>query len=87
MLNPIVLLATEPFILMRPKLDDVDLHEKLVKWEAFYNCHRSHLAHAGKTLYEVLKNISLVFKTRRQPSFLMTHNPNLTNFPVLLIGH
>ncbi len=36
--------------------DDVDLHEKLAEWEAFYNCHRPHSAHAGKTPYEVLKN-------------------------------
>ncbi|HHL3212767.1 TPA: integrase core domain-containing protein, partial [Providencia stuartii] len=36
--------------------DDVDLHEKLAEWEVFYNCHRPHSAHAGKTPYEVLKN-------------------------------
>ncbi|MDN0012494.1 hypothetical protein QVM87_21090 [Providencia stuartii] len=36
--------------------DDVDLHEKLAEWEAFYDCHCSHSAHAGKTPYEVLKN-------------------------------
>lgn len=36
--------------------DDVDLHEKLAEWEAFYNCHRPHSTHAGKTPYEVLKN-------------------------------
>ncbi|CNE40879.1 putative transposase [Yersinia rohdei] len=35
--------------------DDVDLHEKLAEWEAFYNCHRPHSAHGGKTPYEVLK--------------------------------
>ncbi|MDY7854285.1 IS481 family transposase, partial [Proteus mirabilis] len=26
------------------------------EWEVFYNCHRPHSAHAGKTPYEVLKN-------------------------------
>ncbi|MBI6260041.1 transposase, partial [Proteus mirabilis] len=36
--------------------DDVDLHEKLAEWKAFYNCHRPHSVHAGKTPYEVLKN-------------------------------
>lgn len=35
--------------------DDVDLYEKLAEWEAFYNCHRPHSAHGGKTPYEVLK--------------------------------
>ncbi|EOG1984942.1 TPA: integrase core domain-containing protein [Proteus mirabilis] len=35
--------------------DDVDLCEKLAEWEVFYNCHHPHLAHAGKTSYEVLK--------------------------------
>ncbi len=35
--------------------DDVDLHEKLAEWEAFYNCHRPHSARGGKTPYEVLK--------------------------------
>ena len=35
--------------------DDVDLQEKLAEWEAFYNCHRPHSAHAGKSPYEMLK--------------------------------
>lgn len=35
--------------------DDVDLHEKLAEWEAFYHCHRPHSAQGGKTPYEVLK--------------------------------
>jgi transposase InsO family protein len=35
--------------------DDVDLLKKLAEWEAFYNFHRPHSAHAGKTPYEMLK--------------------------------
>ena len=35
--------------------DDVDLHAKIAEWEIFYNCHRSHCAHAGKTPYKMLK--------------------------------
>ncbi len=35
--------------------DDVDLRTKLKEWEAFYNYHRPHSAHRGKTPWEVLK--------------------------------
>lgn len=35
--------------------DDVDLEAKLDEWERFYNFHRPHGAHNGKTPYEVLR--------------------------------
>jgi transposase InsO family protein len=35
--------------------DDIDLENKLKTWERFYNLHRPHSAHDGKTPYEVLK--------------------------------
>ena len=35
--------------------DDMDLERKLKTWERFYNLHRPHSAHDGKTPYEVLK--------------------------------
>jgi hypothetical protein len=34
---------------------DVDLEAKLEEWERFYNFHRQHGAHNGKTPYEVLR--------------------------------
>jgi len=34
--------------------DDVDLEEKLMEWETFYNCHRPHASLKGKTPYEIL---------------------------------
>jgi len=34
---------------------DVDLEAKLDEWERFYNFHRPHGAHAGKTPYEALR--------------------------------
>jgi transposase InsO family protein len=34
---------------------DVDLNEKLLEWENFYNFHRPHSSLAGKTPYEVLR--------------------------------
>jgi transposase InsO family protein len=34
--------------------DDVDLDEKLQRWESFYNLHRPHRSHKGMTPYEVL---------------------------------
>jgi transposase len=34
---------------------DVDLEEKLKEWETFYNMHRPHGAHRGKTPYEILR--------------------------------
>jgi transposase InsO family protein len=33
---------------------DVDLEKKLAVWERFYNNDRPHVAHKGKTPYEVL---------------------------------
>ncbi len=35
--------------------DDVDLEKKLAVWERFYNKHRPHGAHKGKTPYEMLR--------------------------------
>ena len=35
--------------------DDVDLSAKLSERERFYNLHRPHSAHSGKTPYEMLK--------------------------------
>jgi len=43
-------------------IDDVDLHQKLAEWEAFYNFHRPHSAHSGQTPYEMLKQ-KLNFQT------------------------
>ena len=37
--------------------DDVDLKQKLEKWEEFYNFHRPHGAFNGQTPYEVLRSI------------------------------
>jgi len=34
---------------------DVDLEAKLDQWEQFYNLHRPHGAHQGKTPYEALR--------------------------------
>lgn len=34
---------------------DVYLKKKLAEWEAFYNFHRPHSAHNGKSPYEILK--------------------------------
>ncbi|MFZ5774659.1 MAG: IS481 family transposase, partial [Thermodesulfobacteriota bacterium] len=34
---------------------DVDLGAKLSEWENFYNFHRPHGAHKGKTPYLILK--------------------------------
>jgi transposase InsO family protein len=36
--------------------DDVDLNAKLTEWENFYNLHRPHGAHQGKTPFEVLRS-------------------------------
>ena len=36
---------------------DVDLKQKLEKWEEFYNFHRPHGAFNGQTPYEVLRSI------------------------------
>ena len=35
--------------------DDVDLEEKLLEWENFYNLHRPHGAFNGMTPFEVLR--------------------------------
>lgn len=35
--------------------DDVDLNQKLDQWESYYNFHRPHSAHTGKTPYEKLR--------------------------------
>jgi hypothetical protein len=35
--------------------DDVDLEAKLEEWERFYNYHRPHSAHFGKSPYEALR--------------------------------
>lgn len=45
----------EEFYQLLTYTDDVDLNEKLREWESFYNYHRPHGAHSGKTPYEVLK--------------------------------
>jgi transposase InsO family protein len=37
-------------------INDVDLNRKLKDWENFYNYHRPHGAHQGKTPYEKLKS-------------------------------
>ncbi len=37
--------------------DDVDLNSKLASWEEFYNLHRPHGAHNGRTPYEVLRSM------------------------------
>ena len=34
---------------------DVDLNEKLKAWEDFYNYHRPHFSHEGKTPYEMMR--------------------------------
>lgn len=45
----------EEFYQLLTYTDDVDLNEKLREWENFYNYHRPHNSHGGKTPYEVLK--------------------------------
>ena len=37
--------------------DDVDLNAKLEAWEDFYNYDRPHIAHDGKTPYEVMRSL------------------------------
>ncbi|SDW69786.1 Integrase core domain-containing protein [Nitrosomonas oligotropha] len=46
----------EEFYQLLTYKDDVDLEEKLAEWERFYNFSRPHVAHRGKTPYEVLKD-------------------------------
>jgi transposase InsO family protein len=45
----------EEFYQLLAYTDDVDLNKKLAEWEDFYNIHRPHGAHSGKTPYEALK--------------------------------
>lgn len=45
----------EEFYQLLSYKDDVDLEAKLEEWERFYNYHRPHGAHYGKTPYEVLR--------------------------------
>lgn len=45
----------EEFYQLLAYTDDVDLNKKLAEWEDFYNLHRPHGAHSGKTPYEALK--------------------------------
>jgi transposase InsO family protein len=45
----------EEFYQLLSYTDDVDLNEKLREWESFYNYHRPHGAHKGRTPYEALK--------------------------------
>lgn len=45
----------EEFYQLLTYTDDVDLNAKLREWESFYNYHRPHSSHGGKTPYEVLK--------------------------------
>ena len=37
--------------------DDVDLNRKLRAWEKFYNFHRPHFSHQGRTPYEVMRSL------------------------------
>ena len=37
--------------------DDVDLNQKLQAWEQFYNFHRPHFSHQGRTPYEVMRSL------------------------------
>lgn len=50
-----LLIDKEEFYQLLTYTDDVDLNEKLKEWEDFYNYHRPHSAHKGKSPYEVLK--------------------------------
>jgi transposase InsO family protein len=45
----------EEFYQLLTYKDDVDLSQKLEKWENFYNLHRPHGAFNGKTPYEALR--------------------------------
>jgi transposase InsO family protein len=47
----------EEFYQLLTYTDDVDLNKKLATWEEFYNLHRPHGAHNGKTPYEVLRSM------------------------------
>jgi transposase InsO family protein len=47
----------EEFYQLLTYTDDVDLNKKLATWEEFYNVHRPHGAHNGKTPYEALRTM------------------------------
>lgn len=47
----------EEFYQLLTFTDDVDLTKKLAAWEDFYNLHRPHGDHEGKTPYESLKDL------------------------------
>ena len=37
--------------------DDVDLNRKVKAWEHYYNFHRPHFSHEGRTPYEVMRSL------------------------------
>ena len=37
--------------------DDVDLNRKVQAWEQYYNFHRPHFSHEGRTPYEVMRSL------------------------------
>ena len=37
--------------------DDVDLNRKVQAWEEYYNFHRPHFSHEGRTPYEVMRSL------------------------------
>ncbi len=39
----------------KESLDDIDIAQKLHKWEIFYHCHRPYTVLNGKTPFELLK--------------------------------
>ena len=47
----------EEFYQLLTYKDDIDLNEKLEAWEQFYNYHRPHSSHEGKTPYEVMRSL------------------------------
>ena len=47
----------EEFYQLLNYTDDVDLRSKMASWENFYNLHRPHGAHKGKTPYEALRKM------------------------------
>ena len=47
----------EEFYQLLDYTDDIDLRSKIASWESFYNLHRPHGAHNGKTPYEALREM------------------------------
>jgi transposase InsO family protein len=47
----------EEFYQLLAYTDDVDLGQKLARWEEFYNLSRPHAAHGGKTPYEAMRSL------------------------------